>query len=171
MGLQEILKKTADLPTCFVGRAQVVEDGSMLACFRGVRPPTDEEFETFMIQFKLVCKLVQKENFAFNLLLEVCPSGNITFDQALRVSSYLRKKRTLVRNHLKGTIVMIHSPLVKMIVDAVMNVIPNVKPFETLMIEQHEHEGRDDFGLNPRLKKYVMDKYNTFPWPEECTDD
>ena len=152
--------------------SSVLSDGTLLFLVSvgpGWRESSDGDWRSAVrAKFDEIFRTVQEKAVCFALLLHVRPDAEVSLDIVKFVNSVVKTRGDLLRGNLKGTVIVVPSATVEMIIWAAMAICPPVKPLETSVMSSEPTNVSEttEWGLPRDLQRTLCKKIVAMPWPE-----
>ena len=108
---------------------------------------------------------VQKHKICFALLIHIEADSGVTPDAVAHVNNHLKKKRNVIMQHLKGTIVILPNPVYEIIILSALALLPPLKPFDTKVCPTLFSGNK--WNLVPEMHEEMIKWVLSLPWPDE----
>jgi len=113
----------------------------------------DEWRQNIMHNMKKFMKWVKRNNLTYHCVFNLHAVTHLPVDILLDMYQYIKRKTAIITNHLVSTHLIIHSAMVKAVVDHCTALFPPTKPFA--IIQRPLEGGCSDNGVPAHLWKDV----------------
>lgn len=161
----------SDLRVC----SAILSDGTLLLLVsigRDWRRSHPDDWEAELAQrFADMFAHVKEHRVGFGLVLHLRPDVDVSVDIVRTVSAIVKRDPEVLRRHLKGTVVIVPSTSVEVIVWTAVAFSRPLRPFETYVMTAKDMAERQltEWGLPRDLEKKTCKKIVSLPWPDGST--
>lgn len=110
---------------------------------------------------------VTTHRVCFGLVIHVRPDADLSFDIIRHVNELIKSRQDILNHHLKGTVVVVPSKAVEVIIWAALALQPPQRPFETYVVGASDTKAAmTKWGLPRDVQKSMCKKVAAMPWPD-----
>lgn len=149
-------------------RHRVLDDGSVLLFLRLVGHCAGDDWENGKQEVLRFLTYVEENHVCFQLLIEVDHRSGLTLEQIIDMTKVIRTKKSAVVSSLKGTIVLVHSPTIEMLLNASVSIIRPLKPFMVTCLTPEDVDAgkEEEWFLSRSIFRGVKKDFKSLPWPD-----
>tara|TARA_B110001452_G_scaffold190939_1_gene161111 strand:+ start:246 stop:776 length:531 start_codon:yes stop_codon:yes gene_type:complete len=109
---------------------------------------------------------VRKHRVGFGILLHVRPEASLSLEVIQRVKNMMTGNADIIRDHLKGTMIIVPTTPVKLMILAVLAISPPLKTVSTFVLTSEGMNNPLKWGLPKDLQMDMCSEIVGLPWPD-----